>query len=84
VGIVYRAFQSSVGREVALKMIHPGFTHEPEFVRRFAEEARIVAGLEHPHIVPLYDFWRDPLGAFLVMRWMDGGSLADRLGGTWS
>jgi WD40 repeat protein/DNA-binding SARP family transcriptional activator len=84
VGMVFRAFQSSVGREVALKMIHPRFTGNPEFVRRFAEEARMVAGLEHPHIVPLYDFWRDPAGAFLVMRWMDGGSMAARLGGPWS
>lgn len=80
IGVVYRAFQPSVGREVAVKVIHPRFAQAPEFVRRFAEEARLVASLEHPHIVPLHDFWREPGGAFLVLRWMDGGSLDHRIG----
>ncbi|HEX6222532.1 MAG TPA: BTAD domain-containing putative transcriptional regulator, partial [Acidimicrobiia bacterium] len=83
IGVVYRAYQPSVGREVAMKVIHPEVAGTPEFVRRFAEEARVVASLEHPHIVPLHDFWREPNGAFLVMRWMGGGSLADRLGNAW-
>jgi serine/threonine protein kinase/WD40 repeat protein len=82
-GVVYRAYQPSVGREVAMKVIHPEVAGTPDFVRRFAEEARVIASLEHPHIVPLHDFWREPNGAFLVMRWMDGGSLADRLGKAW-
>jgi serine/threonine protein kinase/DNA-binding SARP family transcriptional activator/WD40 repeat protein len=83
IGVVYRAYQPSVGREVALKVIDPDVAATPDFVRRFAEEARVIASLEHPHIVPLHDFWREPYGAFLVMRWMDGGSLADRLGTSW-
>jgi serine/threonine protein kinase/WD40 repeat protein/DNA-binding SARP family transcriptional activator len=83
VGVVYRAYQPAVGREVALKVIDPGVAGTPDFVRRFAEEARLIASLEHPHIVPLHDFWREPNGAFLVMRWLDGGSLADRLGHSW-
>lgn len=83
-GVVYRAFQPAVGREVAVKVVHPRLADTPEFVRGFADEARIIAALEHPHIVPLYDFWRDPAGAFVVMRWMDGGSMADRLGQTWT
>ncbi|HSJ84407.1 MAG TPA: BTAD domain-containing putative transcriptional regulator [Acidimicrobiia bacterium] len=83
IGVVYRAYQPSVGREVAMKVIHPAVAGTPDFVRRFAEEARVIASLEHPHIVPLHDFWREPSGAFLVMRWMDGGSLADRLGKSW-
>lgn len=82
-GVVYRAYQASVGREVALKAIHPRLAQTPEFVRCFTEEARTVAGLEHPHIVPLHDFWRDPAGAFLAMRWMDGGSFGDRTGTRW-
>ena len=80
VGVVFRAFQPSVGRDVAIKVIDPEVADRPEFVRRFTEEARVVASLEHPHIVPLHDFWREPNGAFLVMRWMDGGSLRDRSG----
>ena len=83
IGVVYRAYQPSVGREVAMKVIHPEVAGTPDFVRRFAEEARVIASLEHPHIVPLHDFWREPNGAFLVMRWMDGGSLAERLGRSW-
>jgi WD40 repeat protein/serine/threonine protein kinase len=74
-GAVYRALQSVVGREVAVKVILPEHANQPEFVRRFESEAQVVARLEHPHIVPLYDYWRDPGGAYLVMRWLRGGSL---------
>lgn len=84
IGVVYRAFHPAVGREVAIKVIDRDLAQEPEFIRRFSEEAVLVASLEHPHIVPLYDFWRGPLGAFLVMRWMDGGTMADRLNRPWS
>jgi WD40 repeat protein/DNA-binding SARP family transcriptional activator len=82
-GVVFRAFQPAVGREVALKAVDSELAQRPEFVRRFTEEARVIARLEHPHIVPLHDFWREPNGAFLVMRWMDGGSLVDRTGPRW-
>ncbi|KPK90864.1 MAG: hypothetical protein AMJ88_15135, partial [Anaerolineae bacterium SM23_ 63] len=64
-GVVYRAEQPVVGREVAIKVILPEFADHPEFVQRFEAEARMVAKLEHPHIVPLYDYWRDENGAFL-------------------
>ncbi|MBK5269287.1 MAG: protein kinase [Acidimicrobiia bacterium] len=75
-GIVYRAYQPSVGREVAVKVVRPEFANHPEFVRRFEGEARLVAKLEHPHIVSLYDFWRDHEGAYLVMPYLAGRSLA--------
>jgi adenylate cyclase len=78
-GVVYRAEQPAVDREVAIKVILPEYTDHPEFVQRFEAEARMVAKLEHPHIVPLYDYWRDEGGAFLVMRWLRGGSLRDAL-----
>ena len=67
-GEVYRAYQPAVGREVAIKVILPRHAAEPAFIRRFEVEAQLVARLEHPHIVPLYDYWRDPTGAYLVMR----------------
>lgn len=76
-GVVYRASQPQVGREVAVKVIHPRFANHPEFIRRFEAEAQLVARLEHPHIVPLYDYWREPGGAYLVMRLLGGGSLKD-------
>jgi WD40 repeat protein/serine/threonine protein kinase len=84
-GEVYRAYQPQVRREVAIKVILPQFANQPEFIRRFEAEAQMVAQLEHPHIVPLYDYWREPGGAYLVMRWLRGGSLEDALqGGPWS
>jgi WD40 repeat protein/serine/threonine protein kinase len=76
-GVVYRATQPQIGREVAIKAVHPELANHPDFVRRFEREAQIVARLEHPHIVPLYDYWREPDGAFLVMRFLRGGSLED-------
>jgi|FLYN01.1.fsa_nt_gi WD40 repeat protein/serine/threonine protein kinase len=74
-GAVYRAYQTQVEREVALKIILPNYANHPDFIRRFEAEAQMIARLEHFHIVPLYDFWREPDGAFLVMRWLRGGSL---------
>ena len=76
-GVVYRATQPQIGREVAIKAVHPELANHPDFVRRFEQEAQIVARLEHPHIVPLYDYWREPDGAYLVMRFLRGGSLED-------
>ncbi len=82
---VYRARQSSVDREVAVKAIRPEYAHHPEFLRRFETEARVVARLEHPHIVPIYEYWRDPDGAYIAMRLLRGGSLADALSlGPWA
>ncbi len=78
-GAVYRAYQTMVGREVAIKVILPGLANQPDFIRRFESEAQLVARLEHPHITPLYDYWRDADGAYLVMRWLRGGSLYDAL-----
>lgn len=78
-GAVHKGYQSTIGREVAIKIILPGRANQPDFIRRFESEAQLVARLEHPHIVPLYDFWRDPDGAYLVMRWLRGGSLKDAL-----
>jgi WD40 repeat protein/DNA-binding SARP family transcriptional activator len=78
-GVVHRALQPHVGREVAVKVIRPGLANDPEFIRRFEAEAQLVARLEHPHIVPLYDYWREPDGAYLVMRYLRGGSLRDAL-----
>lgn len=74
-GAVYKAYQSTIARDVAIKIILPGLANHPDFIRRFEAEAQVIARLEHPYIVPLYDYWRDPEGAYLVMRWLRGGSL---------
>ncbi|MDX2139576.1 MAG: protein kinase [Chloroflexota bacterium] len=80
-GQVYRATRSLVNldQQVAIKVILPQYANQPSFVRRFELEAQFVAQLEHPHVVPLYDYWRDSTGAYLVMRYLRGGSLTDLL-----
>jgi WD40 repeat protein/serine/threonine protein kinase/ABC-type sugar transport system substrate-binding protein len=78
-GAVYKAYQPLIKREVAIKVIRARFANQPEFIRRFEAEAQLVARLEHLHIVPLFDFWRDPTGAYLVMRLLRGGSLKENL-----
>ncbi len=77
--IVWRGVQPSVGREVAIKQIRSELATQPAFIRRFEAEAHLVARIEHPHIVPLIDYWRDPDSAYLVMRWLRGGTLERRL-----
>ncbi len=78
-GVVYRAYQPSVGREVAIKIIRPRLASHPHFIQRFEAEARTIARLAHPRIVPLVDFWRDPNGAFLVLQLQAGGSLREAM-----
>lgn len=78
-GVIYKAFQSTVGREVAIKVILPGLANKPDFIRRFEAEAQLIARLEHLHITPLHDYWREAEGAYLVMRWMRDGSLKEAL-----
>jgi serine/threonine protein kinase len=77
--VVWRARQPSIDREVAVKQIRSELANQPDFIRRFAAEAHLVARIEHPHVVPLIDFWRDPDSAYLVMRLMCGGTLEQRL-----
>src|ERR1041384_2710160 len=83
-GAVYRAYQPAIGREVAIKVILSERANQPDFIRRFEVEAQLIARLEHPHIVPLYDYWRDPDGAFLVMRWLRNSLRASIKQRAWS
>ncbi|MBK7219324.1 MAG: serine/threonine protein kinase, partial [Candidatus Promineofilum sp.] len=76
---VYRAFDPHFQRDVAIKVLPLHFLHDPRFRARFEREARIVAGLQHPAIVPVYDFGEDNSQPYLVMSLMSGGSLEDRL-----
>ena len=76
-GVVYRATQPNVGREVAVRVVHEHRANDPAFVRRFEPEAQAVAALEHPHIAPVYDYWREPGRAYVVSRFLRGGSLGE-------
>ena len=74
---VYRAVQPSLEREVALTVVRPELADDAQYIRRFESEARRVGRLEHPHVVPLYDFWREPGAAYLVFRYVRGGTLKE-------
>jgi serine/threonine-protein kinase len=76
---VYQAYDPRFERDVALKVLPREFLHEAEFRARFTREARTIAALEHPAIVPVYDFGESDSQPYLVMRLMSGGSLMDRL-----
>ena len=67
--------QPRVERDVAVKIFHEAIAVDPEFVRRFDADAQAVAALEHPHIAPIYDYWREPSRAYVVSRYVRGGSL---------
>ncbi|MCZ7541124.1 MAG: protein kinase [Anaerolineae bacterium] len=79
--MVYRAYQPSMERPVAIKVLSPGLASDAEFIARFEREARIIAQLQHPHILPVFDFGRAGPYTFLVMRLIEGGTLGDELHG---
>ncbi|MCA9918049.1 MAG: protein kinase [Anaerolineales bacterium] len=76
---VYLAHDPRFERDVAIKLLPLELLHQPTFRRRFEREAKVVASLDHPAIVPVYDFGEEDGQPFLVMRFMNGGSLAERL-----
>jgi hypothetical protein len=78
---VWRATDVKLARTVAVKVIHAAHAEDPHFVERFLREARVVASLEHPNILPVYDFGEADGMPFLVMPHLAGGTLRDRLSG---
>ena len=78
-GSVYRAHQRALGRDVAVKVLPSVLAREHGYVQTFTREARIAASLEHPHIVPIYDYGTQDGIAYVVMRLLNDGTLAQRL-----
>jgi eukaryotic-like serine/threonine-protein kinase len=76
---VYKAKQLSMDRDVAIKVIGAQLVDDPGFVARFEHEARLIARLQHVHILPVYDFGREGDLLYLAMRLVDGGSLDSQL-----
>ena len=76
---VYKAYHAALDRYVALKVLHPAFHEDPNFAARFQREARVVAKLEHPSIVPVYDYAEQENRPFLVMKYIEGETLKARL-----
>jgi serine/threonine protein kinase len=76
---VILAYDPRFERDVAIKVLPREFLHDAQFRARFEREAKTVALLEHPAIVPVYDFGDEEGQPYIVMRYMSGGSLADRM-----
>lgn len=76
---VYKAYHAALDRYVALKVLHPAFGEDPNFEARFRREARLVAKLDHPNIVPIYDYSEHENRPFLVMKFIEGETLKARM-----
>ena len=74
-GEVYRARDTTLGRDVAIKVLPPGFSADPERVRRFEQEAYAVSALNHPNIITIYDFGRSDDLHFIVTELIEGKTL---------
>ena len=80
-GVVYEATQLSLERTVALKLISAELGSDPAFRERFRREGMIQAGVDHPHIVPVYEAGESEHGLFIAMRLIRGRNLKDLIGG---
>ncbi|HPS42066.1 MAG TPA: bifunctional serine/threonine-protein kinase/formylglycine-generating enzyme family protein [Anaerolineaceae bacterium] len=76
-GTVYRATDTTLDREVALKILHPQLTTDPDFLERFRNEARLVASLDSPYITAIYEMGEADGRVFIAMKYLPGGSLGD-------
>src|SRR4051812_45878080 len=77
-GEVYRATDLRLARDVAIKIIHPTFSSDPERLQRFEREARVLASLNHPHIGGIYGMEDADGVPALVLELVDGETLAER------
>jgi serine/threonine protein kinase len=76
---VFKAYHAALDRCVALKVLHQSFLEDKNFLARFEREAKLIARLEHVHIVPVYDFSNHEGQPYLVMKFIEGGTLKARL-----
>jgi serine/threonine protein kinase len=76
---VFKAYQPALDRYVAVKVLPAYHARDPIFVKRFTQEARSVAKLAHPNIVQIHDFGNQDDITYIVMEYVDGGTLKDRL-----
>jgi serine/threonine-protein kinase len=78
-GAVYRAEDTAIQRSVVLKVLGTAMAGDAEMLQRFRREVEMIAGLEHPHILPVYEFGQVQGDPYIAMRFMRGGSLFDRM-----
>ncbi|MBI3914480.1 MAG: protein kinase [Chloroflexi bacterium] len=72
---VFKAYHPALDRYVAIKVLHPAFKEDASFLTRFRREARIVAKLDHPNIIPIHDFAEEADTPYLVIRYIEGKTL---------
>src|SRR6204780_4019820 len=77
-GEVYRARDTRLGRDVAIKVLPASFSADPERLRRFEQEARAAGALNHPNILAIYDIGTDEGAPFLVTELLEGETLRER------
>lgn len=76
---VYKARQRSMNRIVAIKVLPRQMLHDPGFYERFEREVDVISHLEHPHILPIYDYGQEDGLPYIAMRYLGGGSLEQRI-----
>ncbi len=77
--LIYKGFQPAMNRYVAVKVLSPSLAADQAFVQQFQREMQAIAGLEHPNILPLYDFGQHEGLLYMATRYVEGGTLRDRL-----
>lgn len=80
---VFKAYHPNLDRYVAIKVLHPAFKQDPQFLERFQREARVVARLDHPNIVPVFDYADHNGQSYLVMKFIEGETLKAVLDREW-
>ena len=80
---VFKAYHPNLDRYVAIKVLHPAFKQDPQFLERFQREARVVAKLDHPNIVPVFDYADHNGQSYLVMKYIEGETLKSVLDRQW-
>lgn len=78
-GVILGARDPIIGRRVAIKVLRPELEHDDRVLDEFSQEAQVTGQLDHPNIVPIYDFGSSDRSPFMVMKWVAGKSLAQRL-----
>jgi serine/threonine-protein kinase len=76
---VYKATQSSIGRTVAIKVMPAHLLNDPTFLQRFKQEVEVIAALQHPRVMPVFDYGELDNRPYIVMAHIDGGTLTDRI-----
>ena len=80
---VFKAYHPNLDRYVAIKVLHPAFKQDPQFTERFQREARVVAKLDHPNIVPVFDYADHNGHSYIVMKFIEGETLKGVLDRQW-